>query len=122
MEIKNKMSEELLVDNWDGSGDILEIVEKVFSDSKKVVRNCYKDVLVSSGLRKKNKVGTLKGEFSKQNLTSKESYENIIWDLIEDRMELSEETKRDIAESEKDIREGRVYSWEEVKKELKINV
>ena len=53
---------------------------------------------------------------------NKESYEDIIWDLIEDRMEFSEETKRNIAQSEKDFREGKFHKWEDVKKELDINV
>lgn len=35
----------------------------------------------------------------------KESYENILWDLVEDRMQLSEETKKAIAEYEKDVKE-----------------
>lgn len=51
----------------------------------------------------------------------KESYENIIWDLIEDRMELSDETKRDIAEAREDIKKGRFKTLEQVKKELKIS-
>ncbi len=50
----------------------------------------------------------------------KESYENLIWDLIEDRMELSEETIKDIEESEKQIREGNTISLEEIKKKLEI--
>ena len=52
----------------------------------------------------------------------KESYEDLIWDLIEDRMEFSEETKKNIAEAEKDFKEGRTHKWEDVKKELGINV
>ncbi len=55
----------------------------------------------------------------------KESYEDIIWDLIEDRMEFSEETKKNIADYEKDIKEGRIDKFtnlENIKKELKINV
>ena len=52
----------------------------------------------------------------------KESYEDLIWDLIEDRMEISEETKRSIAKAEEDIKKGKVHKWEDVKKELKINV
>lgn len=48
----------------------------------------------------------------------KESYEEIIWDLLEDTMELSEETKRDIEKARKDIKEGRVYTHEQVKREL----
>jgi len=46
----------------------------------------------------------------------KESYEEVIWDLLEDTMELSEETKRNIKQAEKDIKEGRVISLAEVKK------
>ncbi len=55
-------------------------------------------------------------------LSDKESYENVIWDLLEDSMELSEETKRNIAQAEKEIREGKIHKWEDVKKELKIHV
>ena len=50
----------------------------------------------------------------------KESYEEVIWDLLEDSMELSEETKRSIKQAEKDIKEGRVYTHEQIKKELGI--
>jgi predicted transcriptional regulator len=53
---------------------------------------------------------------------NKESYEDIIWDLVEDRMELSEETKKNIEEAKKEIERGEVYDWEEVKKELRLNV
>jgi len=56
---------------------------------------------------------------------NKESYEDLIWDLIEDRMEFSEETKKNIKEYEKDIKEGRTDKFtnlEKVKEELKINV
>ena len=52
---------------------------------------------------------------------SKESYENLIWDLIEDRMEFSEETKKAIAEYEKDIKAGnfdKFTSLEDIKKEM----
>jgi len=51
---------------------------------------------------------------------NKESYEDIIWDLIEDRMELSEETKKNIAISEKQIKEGKTISLEDLKKKLKL--
>jgi predicted transcriptional regulator len=64
----------------------------------------------------------LKKELSDRKLFDGESYEDVIWDLIEDTMELSEEAKRDIKEAEEDIRKGRVYPLEEVKKELKIDV
>lgn len=54
-------------------------------------------------------------------MNDKESYENIIWDMIEDSMELSEETKKIIAISEKEIKEGKTVSLEEIKRKFKIN-
>jgi len=52
----------------------------------------------------------------------KESYEHVIWDLVEDSLELSEDTKKNIKQAEKEIKEGKVHRWEDVKMELKINV
>ncbi len=49
-----------------------------------------------------------------------ESYEDIIWDLIEDRMEFSEQTKKNIAQSQKEIKEGKTISLEKIKERLKI--
>jgi len=57
-------------------------------------------------------------ELKDRKMHDKESYENVIWDLLEDSMELSEETKRNIKQAEKDIREGRTVSLEKVKKKL----
>ena len=64
----------------------------------------------------------LQETLTRRKLYEKETYEEIIWDLIEDLMELSEETKRNINKSEKEIKEGRIHKWEDIKKELKINV
>jgi len=64
----------------------------------------------------------LLSRLKKFKFNEKESYEEIIWDMIEDKMELSEEAKRNIAEAEKDIIAGRVHKWADVVKELKINV
>ena len=50
----------------------------------------------------------------------KESYEEIIWDMLEDSLELSEETKKHIEQSRKDIKAGRVHTLEQVKKELNL--
>ena len=47
-----------------------------------------------------------------------ETYEDIIWDSLEDSMELSEETKKNIAISRKEIKEGKTISLEKLKKEL----
>lgn len=60
----------------------------------------------------------LQKKLAEKKIVDRETYEEVIWDLLEDTMELSEETKRHIKESEKDIKEGRVYTHEQVKKEL----
>ena len=49
---------------------------------------------------------------------NKESYEDIIWDLIEDSQELSEETKKDITEARKEAAEGKLKPIAQIKKEL----
>ncbi len=55
-------------------------------------------------------------ELQNRKMYSKESYEELIWDLLEDSMELSEETKRHIKQSEKEIKDGKTISLSEVKK------
>ena len=52
-------------------------------------------------------------------MAEKESYEGIIWDLLEDTMELSDETKKAIAEGRKQIQEGKSISFEDLKREFK---
>jgi predicted CopG family antitoxin len=62
-------------------------------------------------------------KLQKMKMHNKESYEEIIWDLIEDRMELSEETKKSIAEYELAIKTGKLKSFktlDQIKQELKI--
>ena len=54
-------------------------------------------------------------------INDKESYENIIWELIEDSMELSEETKKIILNYEKEIKTNGFKNFktlEQIKKEL----
>ena len=58
----------------------------------------------------------------KKKMNDKESYEDIIWDLLEDTMKLSEETKRDLVIGRQQYKEGKVHSWVDIKKELKLNV
>ena len=55
-------------------------------------------------------------------ISGRESYENIIWDLIEDRMEFSEETKRNIEKSRLEIEQGKTIALETMKKRMKRNV
>lgn len=62
----------------------------------------------------------LQGELAKMKLFNRETYEEIIWDLIEDTKELSEETKKDIAEARKEFKEGKFSTLEEVEKRLNV--
>jgi len=62
----------------------------------------------------------LKYELNKRKLFVKETYDEVIWDLIEDTMELSEETKKEIGQAREDFKQGRYYTHEHIKKELGI--
>ncbi len=48
----------------------------------------------------------------------KESYEEVIWDLVEDTMEINEETKKEIEQARADIKSGKFYTHGQVKKKL----
>ena len=61
---------------------------------------------------------SLKKELLKRKLFHKETYEEVIWDLIEDNQELSEQTKKEIAQSRAEYKAGKTRSLAEVKKEL----
>ena len=50
----------------------------------------------------------------------KESYEEVIWDMIEDTVELSEETKREIEQARAEIKAGKFKTLAQVKKELRM--
>jgi hypothetical protein len=60
----------------------------------------------------------LQQELLKRKFFNKETYEEIIWDIIEDTAELNEQTKKDIAEARGQIKAGKVHTLAKVKKEL----
>ncbi len=60
----------------------------------------------------------LLGTLQVMKVHQKESYEDLIWDLVEDRLEFSPETLKNIKISKKQISEGKVVSLEEIKKRL----
>ena len=62
----------------------------------------------------------LQKELSKKKLYDRETYEEILWNMIEDTTELSEETKKELAEARKEVSEGKVHTFDEVKKELRL--
>jgi len=57
-------------------------------------------------------------ELKTRKMYDKESYEEVIWDLLEDTMVLSEETKKEIKQAEEEFKQGKVHTLEEVKQEL----
>lgn len=54
----------------------------------------------------------------KRKLYEKESYEEVIWDLVEDSKEVSQETKQEIEQARADIKAGKFYTHDQVKKRL----
>jgi len=60
----------------------------------------------------------LRHALEKRKLESRDTYEEVIWDLLEDTMELSEETKRSIERARKEIAAGKFVTLAQVKKKL----
>jgi len=60
----------------------------------------------------------LQKELSRKKIYDKETYEEVIWDLIEDTQEISEETKKDVEQARSEIKAGKFYTHEQVKKRL----
>ena len=60
----------------------------------------------------------LQNELNKRKIFDRETYEEVIWDVLEDTMELSEETKKHIKQAEKEIKEGKTVTLSEVKKKI----
>ncbi|MEA3379032.1 MAG: hypothetical protein U9Q69_05355 [Nanoarchaeota archaeon] len=58
-------------------------------------------------------------DLKSRKMYDKESYEDIIRDLLEDTMELSEQTLANIRKSESDIKSGRVKTLAEVEARIK---
>ena len=62
----------------------------------------------------------LQQELNKMKLFSRETYEEVIWNVIEDTKELSEQTKKNIAKSRKEISEGKFITLSNLRKKYKI--
>lgn len=60
---------------------------------------------------------SLQDELSKRKFSDRETYENVIWDLIEDTREINKETKRELTEARAELKKGRFLTLEQVKKE-----
>ena len=62
----------------------------------------------------------LQKELNKMKLYKRETYEEVIWNIIEDTKELSKETKRNIEQSRKEISEGKFTTLSELKKKYNV--
>ena len=60
----------------------------------------------------------LQNELMERKINSSETYEEVIWDLVEDSMEISAETKKEIEIARKEIKKGNVFTLEQVKQEI----
>ncbi|MHC1575857.1 MAG: hypothetical protein ACXQTE_00740 [Methanosarcinaceae archaeon] len=60
----------------------------------------------------------LRSELTIRKLFVRETYEEVIWDILEDTKELSHETKKEIEEARKEINAGKFSTLEEVSNEL----
>ncbi len=55
-------------------------------------------------------------ELVKRKFFEKETYEEVIWDLVEDSQELNKQTKKEIAHARAEIEAGKFHTLAEVKK------
>ena len=61
---------------------------------------------------------TLHNEFVKRKMFESETYEEVIWDMVECTKELNAQTKRDIAKARSEIKAGKVYTLAQVKSQI----
>lgn len=62
----------------------------------------------------------LRQTLNERKFVDKETYEEVIWDILEDAQELSQETKKEIEQARNEIKAGKVYSLTQIKKELEL--
>ena len=60
----------------------------------------------------------LKKKLAKRKIYARETYEEIIWQLIEESEDLSTSMKKEIQQAEKEIAEGRTHTLDQVKEQL----
>ncbi|MDP7080502.1 MAG: hypothetical protein QF415_11470 [Candidatus Undinarchaeales archaeon] len=61
---------------------------------------------------------SLQQELLSRKLFARETYEEVIWDIIEDTRELNEETRRELTAARAEGKAGKVHTLAEVKREL----
>ena len=59
-------------------------------------------------------------ELKEKKIYEKESYEEVIWDLVEDSMEISKQTKLELEQARAEIKSGKTHPLSKVKEKLGI--
>ncbi|MFO7710225.1 MAG: hypothetical protein R6V53_00505 [Candidatus Woesearchaeota archaeon] len=62
----------------------------------------------------------LQKELNRMKLFSRETYEEVIWNIIEDTKELNFKTKKEIEDSRKEIAEGKFVTLSDLKKKYNV--
>ncbi len=62
----------------------------------------------------------LQKELNKMKLYNKETYEEVIWNIIEDTQELNEQTKKEIELARKEFKQGKFVTHAKLKQELGV--
>ena len=60
----------------------------------------------------------LHNELIKRKMFESETYEEVIWDLVECTKELNAQTKRDIAKARAEIKAGKFHKFAQVKSQI----
>lgn len=60
----------------------------------------------------------LKERLALRKMSDKDRYEDVIWDLLEDTLELNEQTKKEIEIARKEFQQGKFVTHAQLKKEL----
>ena len=60
----------------------------------------------------------LNNELDKMKLFERETHEEVIWNLIENTMELNTQTKIDIAKARAEIKSGKFHTFAQVKSQI----
>lgn len=60
----------------------------------------------------------LLNSIKERKIYEKESYEEVIWSLLEDSMELNKEAKLSVEQARAEIKAGKFYTHEQVKRKL----
>ena len=63
---------------------------------------------------------SLLNELKVRKISESESYEDVVWDLLEDSLELSDATKKEIDEARAQIKKGKFKTLNQIKEKFNM--